>query len=227
MRILIVYAHEEPKSFNGALKELAVSVLTDAGHEVKVSDLYAMHFNPVGGKNDFASLKDAEFFKYQIEQSHAMVQGTLGDDIRAEQEKVLWADILILQFPLWWFSLPAILKGWVDRVFAMGFAYGGGRVYDTGVFKGKRAMLVLTTGGAASSYTADGRNDDISKNLFHIEHGILSFTGFAVLPRFVAWGVARASVDERQKYLKDYRDRLSSLESIDYDKHVTHFHFLP
>jgi NAD(P)H dehydrogenase (quinone) len=214
MRVLIVYAHEESQSFNGALKALAVSVLSDAGHEVKVSDLYAMHFNPVGGKDDFTSLKDTEFFKYQLEQSYAMVQGTLMEDIRAEQEKVLWADMLILQFPLWWFSLPAILKGWIDRVFAMGFAYGGGRVYETGVFKGKRAMLVLTTGGPASSYTADGRNDEISKNLFHIEHGILYFTGFAVLPRFVAWGVARASPEERQRYLSEYKARLLSLEPV-------------
>jgi NAD(P)H dehydrogenase (quinone) len=214
MRVLIVYAHEEPRSFNGALKELAVSVLSDAGHEVKVSDLYAMHFNPVGGKDDFTSLKDTEFFKYQLEQSNAMIQGTLKEDIRAEQEKVLWADILILQFPLWWFSLPAILKGWVDRVFAMGFAYGGGHEYDTGIFKGKQAMLVLTTGGAASSYASDGRNDKLSKNLFHIEHGILFFTGFTVLPRFVAWSVARASPEARQRYLNEYRDRLLALQPI-------------
>jgi NAD(P)H dehydrogenase (quinone) len=138
----------------------------------------------------------------------------LKEDIRAEQKKVLWADVLILQFPLWWFSLPAIIKGWVDRVFAMGFAYGGGRVYDTGVFKGKQAMLVLTTGGAASSYTSNGRNDELSKNLFHIEHGILFFTGFTVLPRFVAWSVARASPEERQKYLNEYRDRLLALRPL-------------
>ena len=50
----------------------------------------------------------------------------LTDDAKTEIEKLLWADTLILQFPLWWFSMPAILKGWVDRVFAYGFAYGVG-----------------------------------------------------------------------------------------------------
>ncbi len=58
MNTLIVYAHEEPQSFNAALKDRAVTVLTDAGHTVEVSDLYAMNFDPVGGKRDFTELAD-------------------------------------------------------------------------------------------------------------------------------------------------------------------------
>lgn len=81
--------------------------------------------------------------------------GTQSADIAGEQEKLLWADTVIFQFPLWWFSLPAIMKGWIDRVYAYGFAYGVGEHSDThwgdrygeGTFAGKRAMLVVTAGG--------------------------------------------------------------------------------
>jgi NAD(P)H dehydrogenase (quinone) len=60
----------------------------------------------------------------------AFAQGTQSADIAAEQEKLLWADTVIFQFPLWWFSMPAIMKGWIDRVYAWGFAYGVGEHSD-------------------------------------------------------------------------------------------------
>lgn len=100
MNVLIVHAHEEPKSFNGAMKDKAVSVLKEAGHTVEVSDLYAMNFNPVGGKHDFTSLSDPNFFKYGIEQTKATDAKTFAADVVAEQEKLFRADFLILQFPL-------------------------------------------------------------------------------------------------------------------------------
>ena len=64
--------------------------------------------------------------------------------------------MMIWQFPLWWFSVPAILNGWIDRVFAMGRVYGQDRIYQNGVFKGKKALLSFTTGGAAADYKPDG-----------------------------------------------------------------------
>ncbi len=90
----------------------------------------------------------------------AFTAGALTEDVKAEQEKLLWADMLILQFPLWWYHMPAILKGWVDRVYAFGFAYGVGERSDThwgdrfgeGTLAGKRAMLFVTVGGWATHY---------------------------------------------------------------------------
>lgn len=212
MNILIVYAHPEPKSFNGAMKDLAVSVLTKQGHQVQVSDLYEMKFKALADQEDFAELEYPEFLKEQNEQNFASGKGKLAQDIVAEQEKLLWADFLILQFPLWWFSLPAIMKGWVDRVFTTGFSYGGGKLYDKGGLKGKKAMLTLTTGGPASRYSSTGLNADIEKILFAINHGILHFVGMEVLPPFIAWSPARVGDEGRQKYLEDYRQRLLNLE---------------
>jgi NAD(P)H dehydrogenase (quinone) len=213
MKVLIVYAHPEPQSFNGALLKIAVDTLTSRGHEVQVSDLYAMGFDPVAGRHDFTSVADPDFFKYQAEQVYASEHQSFSDMISAEQSKVEWADFIIFQFPLWWFSLPAILKGWVDRVFAMGFAYGGGKgTYKTGPFKGKRSMLVLSTGGPEIAYGEGARNGDLNSILFPIQHGILYFTGMEVLPPFVVWAPARLDETERKNYLAMYAHKLKFIE---------------
>jgi NAD(P)H dehydrogenase (quinone) len=213
MNVLIVHAHEEPRSFNGALRDTAVRVLTEEGHRVVVSDLYPMGFNPVGGRHDFTALHDPENFRYGIEQTRASEAGTFAPDLAAEQAKLFEADLLIFQFPLWWFGLPAILKGWVDRVFAAGLTYGGGRWYSNGVFRGKRAMLSLTTGGPPSIYSPRGLNGSLETILFPIQHGMLYFVGFDVLPPFVAYSAARSSSEERDEYLALYEQRLRAWQS--------------
>jgi NAD(P)H dehydrogenase (quinone) len=116
-----------------------------------------------------------------------------------------------LQFPLWWFGLPAVLKGWVDRVFAMGRIYGMGRIYETGVFKGKRAMLSLTTGGPEEAYRKGGFNGDIDAILRPIQRGILQFVGFSVLEPHIVFGPAHLSEDQRADKLERFADRLRGL----------------
>jgi NAD(P)H dehydrogenase (quinone) len=157
MKALIVYAHPEPKSFNGAMKDLSVETLRGRGDEVEVTDLYAMRFNAVVAADDFHGERaDPEFLSIAAEQTRACERGTLASDIVTEQKKLARAEILILQFPIWWFGMPAILKGWADRVLARGFAYVAGRKYDTGMLRGKTAMIAATTGTSADTYTPDG-----------------------------------------------------------------------
>lgn len=210
-KVFIVHAHAEPKSFNGAMTRTAVEFLEGRGDEVVVSDLYAMGFDPVSDRRNFTSVKDPDYFKQQIEEMHATEVDGFAPDVAAEIEKLFWCDVMIFQFPLWWFGLPGILKGWVDRVFAMGKTYGGGRWYDNGVFAGKRAMLSLTTGGSESIYMPDGLNGDINTILFPINHGILYFVGFAPLEPFVVWAPVRISQEERVDYLERYKRRLAGL----------------
>ncbi len=219
MKIFIVHAHHEPKSFNGALLAVARETLAKSGHVVEVSDLYAAGFDPVSDRRNFATQADSDYLIQQIEEDYAAEHGGYAPDIQAEIDKLLWCDALIFQFPLWWFGLPGILKGWVDRVFARGAVYGGGRRYDGGVLKGRRALLSLTTGGPATAYGPDGLNGDIEMILYPINHGILRYVGFDVLPPFIAWGPARADDEGRARYLDAYRDRLIGLETtapIDY-----------
>ncbi|BCG89963.1 NAD(P)H dehydrogenase [Mesorhizobium sp. 113-3-9] len=213
MNILIVYAHPEPKSFNGAMKDLALETLTRAGHEVVVSDLYAMGFNPVAGPGDISGERnDPEFFSLPREQTAAYEAGVLSSDIAAEIEKVRRADFVLFQFPIWWFGMPAILKGWADRVFARGFAYLPGRKYDTGMFKGKLAMVAATTGTSADTYAPDGIDGDILTVLWPVHNGLLRYSGFDVLPPFVAYMPGRVGDDDRQAYLEAYGKRLAEID---------------
>ena len=116
MNVLIVYAHPEPRSLNGALKDFAVARLEAAGHAVQVSDLYAMGWQAVLDAGDSLEREARERFDPSATSLRAFENGWQSVDIAGEQDKLRWADTLILQFPLWWFSMPAILKGWIDRV---------------------------------------------------------------------------------------------------------------
>jgi len=213
VHVLIVFAHPEPRSFNGSLKDLAVETLTAAGHEVRVSDLYAAKFGAVTGPADFLCERaDPDYLSIAQEQTHAYKNGAFTAEIVAEQEKVTWADLVIFQFPMWWFGMPAVLKGWVDRVFARGFAYIAGRKYDTGLLGGRLAMVSTTTGTSAETYAPSGIDGDINNILWPIHNGILRYTGFNVLPPHVAYMPGKVSALERNAYLNSYRQRLLEIE---------------
>ena len=181
MRVLIVYAHPEPTSFSGAMKDLAVETLTAAGHAVTVSDLYAQGFNPVAGPHDFIHRVDPARLDIGTEQANAARTAGFAPDIQAEIDKLMAADFLILQFPFWWYSVPAMLKGWIDRVFAYGVAYDFGRTWDRGVFRGRRAMLAFTTSAPPTSSLPDGRNGDLERTLWPLHAGVLALCGYDVL----------------------------------------------
>lgn len=211
MRAFIVYWHPEPKSFNHALFSTARTALADAGWEVKTSDLHAVSFNPVSGRANFQSVKDPDYLKLQIEEMHATEVDGFSPELELELQKLEWCDLMIWQFPLWWFGLPATLKGWVDRVFAMGRTYGGGRIYETGAFKGKRALLSLTTGGPAEAYAANGFNGDILGILRPIHRGMLEFVGFDVLAPQIVYAPVRMSDEQRRQELEKFGRRLAGI----------------
>jgi NAD(P)H dehydrogenase (quinone) len=213
MKILIVLAHPEWQSMNGALFKTAVETLEAEGHEVKVSDLYRNAFNPVSGRNNFTTTYDAAYFKQQLEEMHAVKTGGFAEEIETEQQKVEWCDLMIWQFPLWWFSVPGILKGWVDRVFAMGRFYGEGKMYASGVFAGKKALLSLTTGSAEERYLKNGLQGDLYGMLKPIHRGMLQFVGFSVLRPHVVYGPARLTATQRELELARWSERLKHIFS--------------
>jgi NAD(P)H dehydrogenase (quinone) len=208
MNCFIVYWHPEPQSFNAALLAITRTALGDAGHAVQVSDLHAMRFNPVSGRHNFITVRDPGFFKQQLEEVYATEHDGFAPDIEAELSKLEWCDTLILQFPLWWFGMPAMMKGWVDRVLAMGRTYSNARLYESGEFKGKRAMLSVTTGGPGMAYEPGGCSGDIAGILRPINRGILRFVGFDVLAPQVCYGPARMTPDQRVQVLADHARRL-------------------
>ncbi|WP_280232745.1 NAD(P)H-dependent oxidoreductase [Nocardia cyriacigeorgica] len=216
MKVLIVYAHPEPNSLTGALKDVAVAQLRADGHEVRVTDLYAMGWKAHADTDDFGAVAEQNFM---LASGEAYANGTLSPEIRAEQDKLLWADAVLLHFPLWWFSMPAILKGWVDRVFTCGFAYGAGGTaiprYGDGMLAGRRAMLVVAIGGKEPSYSDRGINGPIDDLLFPIQHGILYYPGMDVLPPFVVHGALRVDDERFGAIAADLRERLSKLEQTE------------
>ncbi|MET9497871.1 NAD(P)H-dependent oxidoreductase [Streptomyces sp. NPDC006552] len=222
MKTLIVHAHPEPRSLNGSLKDLAVTTLENAGHEVQVSDLYAMRWKAAVDAADYGPHASRPLNVVR-DSGRAFEAGALTADVLAEQEKLLWADTVILQFPLWWYAMPAILKGWVDRVFTYRFAYGVGEHSATkygerfgeGTLAGTRALLSVTTGGPESHYAARGINGPIDDLLFPIQHGILYYPGIEVLPPFVAYGTDRMTEAQYGDVTKAWEQRLRTLETTE------------
>ncbi len=151
---------------------------------------------------------------YALEQRHAVETGTLPADIRAEVEKVEWCDLLILSFPMYGFSLPAILKGWIDRVFVCGRFYGGKRIYDRGGMRGKRALAALSLGGRTHMFGREGIHGEMNLMLCPLLQGTLAYAGFTVLPPFVAYHVPYISDEARQAILAQYRDTLLALDAL-------------
>jgi len=211
MKVFVVYWHPEPQSFNAAMFRTARETLTAAGHEVRSSDLHEMQFDPVSSRKNFTTVKDPDYLRLQVEEMHATEMNGFSEEIESEISRIEWCELMIWQFPLWWFGLPAVLKGWVDRVLAMGRAYGGGRIYQSGVFRGKRALLSLTTGGPEKAYRKGASTGDITAILRPIHRGMLQFVGFDVLEPQIVYGPARLTDEQRKQQLAAYAARLQGI----------------
>ncbi|XP_037371916.1 NAD(P)H dehydrogenase [quinone] 1 [Talpa occidentalis] len=211
-KALIVLAHSEKTSFNYAMKEAAVQALKKKGWDVLESDLYAMNFNPLITREDIkGKLKDAGNFQYAAESALAYKEDRLSPDIVAEQKKLEAADLVIFQFPLQWFGVPAIMKGWFERVLVSGFAYTYAAMYDQGPFRNKKAVLSITTGGSGSMYSLEGVHGDMNIILWPIQSGILHFCGFQVLEPQLTYSIGHVPADARTQILEGWKKRLENI----------------
>ncbi|XP_057698490.1 ribosyldihydronicotinamide dehydrogenase [quinone]-like [Corythoichthys intestinalis] len=211
-KVLIVYAHQSSGSFNAAAKDAAVEVLTAKGCTVKVSDLYAIKFKATATTEDIqGEVKNAEHFRYADETKDAWESGKLAVDITEEQCKLSEANLIIFQFPMYWFSMPAILKGWIDRVLTLGYAYSDEKRYGQGIFKEKKAILSFTTGSTESMFSANGINGDMNVTLWPIQNGILHYCGFNVLAPQIFWAPSTLPREASNALLQAWRNRLEGL----------------
>ena len=188
MQAHIVLAHPEPTSFNAHLANVARSALQERGWSVSVSDLYEMGFDPSERADHYTERENVERFDVQAEQRHASERSTVPREVTAEIARLDAADLVILQYPMWWHLPPAMLKGWIDRVLIYGEVYTSTKRFEAGRFKNKRAMVSLTVGTSAETYAHDGRSGDINLLLWPINF-TLAYVGFTVLEPFVAYGV--------------------------------------
>ena len=187
MRVLILYAHPNPKSFNHAVLENFVRGLKDSGHTPEVVDLYASKFNPCIMPEDFAQFTG----------------GQMPQDVLDQQEKVAGADALVFIYPVWAWWIPAILKGWFDRVFSHGFAY---RLTEkgemVGLLKHKKALLINTTGFPEEYYKALGVEDAMKKIIIDLT---LRMCGIQNVEHVFLYGVQFVDAKARKKYLQGAR----------------------
>jgi len=188
MHVHFVLAHPEPQSFNAHLVRSGAEALTAAGWTASVSDLYAMGFDPCERAEFYPDRVAPARFDVQSEQRHAAQTGTLPQAVMDEIAQLERADLVVLQYPMWWHLPPAMLKGWFDRVFAYGEVYTSQQRFENGRFRGKRAMLSVTVGTSPATYAFDGRSGDIDLMLWPVNFS-LAYAGFDVLAPFVAYGV--------------------------------------
>jgi NAD(P)H dehydrogenase (quinone) len=188
MHAHFVLAHPEPRSFNAHLVRSGSAALKAEGWTVSVSDLYAMGFDPCERPEHFADRADPARFDAQAEQRRAAETGALPKAVIDELALMDRADLLVLQYPMWWHLPPAMMKGWFDRVLAYGAAYSSRRRFENGRFVGKRAMLSVTVGTSHATYEHDGRSGDIDLMLWPVNFS-LAYVGYDVLAPFVAFGV--------------------------------------
>jgi NAD(P)H dehydrogenase (quinone) len=205
MHAHFVLAHPEPQSFNAHLVRSGSAALEAEGWTTSVSDLYAMSFDPCERPEHFADRAAPARFDVQTEQRRASENGSLPRAVTDELALLDRADLLVLQYPMWWHLPPAMLKGWFDRVLAYGEAYTSKKRFEKGRFVGKRAMLSVTVGTSRSTYEYDSRSGDIDLLLWPVNF-TLAYVGYDVLAPYVAYGLEAglrysgpAEIEERLK----------------------------
>ncbi|OMF28484.1 NAD(P)H-dependent oxidoreductase [Paenibacillus peoriae] len=180
MNINILYGHPYAKSFNKAILEQVIAHLNVRGANVKVKDLIQMSFNPMVG------LKDLE----------AKVTNVLPEEIVKEQEDLLWADALIIISPVWWGGFPAVIKGYIDRVFTTGLIRSSDGVYG---LEGKRAYSIFTT-GSSEDYIRISHQKDM---LYAANDNLFGFAKFSDAEIKLLCSVPRVTLEERKAMLLD------------------------
>ncbi|MDK1472577.1 NAD(P)H-dependent oxidoreductase [Streptomyces sp. 549] len=216
MNVLWIFAHPEQRSLNASLRDEGLRELAAAGHPTRVSDLYTMGFDPVLDAGDFPADPSGDRLRVGAAQERAHRRAELSADVSAEQEKVRWASVLVFQFPLWWFGPPAILKGWFDRVFAQGFAFGvrderGHRRYGDGGLAGRRALTVTSVGARASGFGPRGVHGRLDEVLFPLLHGTFWYTGLEALPPYAVYGADRLTDAGYAEAAAGLRERIRAL----------------
>lgn len=171
MKVLVVFAHPRRKSFTGALLDSFLAGLDETGHEALVVDLYREGFDVL--------LKPADYAQYEE-------NTPMPDDVLHEQARIEAADALAFVFPVWWWSFPAILKGWIDRVWSWGWAYGPGEHGSKGLLRHRKAVLLASAGGDEALYREYGYRDAME---IQLDQGIMGYCGLADVDSHVFYDV--------------------------------------
>lgn len=192
MNHLIVFTHPNQKSFGKAIAETVLKASAEKGFNIKIKDLYEEGFNPVLGSSDF----------------EAFGSGRIPADIKVEQDLIVWADVISFVYPVWWTGLPAILKGYIDRVYSYGFAYEYKNGAVNGLLKGKRVRLFSTTGTPDSVYDLNGMYKSMMQTQ---DDGIFRISGIDDVEHLFFGAVPYVDDSTRKRYLADVEKTVKAL----------------
>lgn len=183
MNHLIIYCNPNPKSLSAAYRDALIQLTEMSGNPVNVRDLYNIGFHPVLEQIDFDALK----------------HGQIPADVKVEQDYVLWADLITFVYPIWWSGMPALLKGYIDRVFTKGFAYRmDEKGNPEGLLGGRKVMILNNMGAAYADYEKNG----MLKSLKQIsDEGIFEFCGMKVVEHRFFGHLDAASKNEREGHV--------------------------
>lgn len=189
MKHLIIYAHPNTQSLNGHFKKAVIEHLSTSGHEVKVRDLYQLNFNPVLSLDDIAGQHKAQ----------------VAEDVKTEQDFISWAECITFIHPIWWTGLPAILKGYIDRVFSYGFAYQYDQGIQKGLLTGKKAVIINTHGKSHAEYSEIGMDKALSLTS---DKGIYLYCNLEVKKHFFFEKADRANADTIDNWTRQIKETL-------------------
>ncbi len=176
MKNLIIYAHPNSASLNHFFKQTVIESLEKKGEKVIVRDLNEINFNPV----------------LSLEDMHGQRMGKVADEIKTEQDFITWADQLIFIYPIWWTGMPAIMKGFIDRVFSYGFAYRYDQGVQKGLLTGKKAIIINSHGKSNAEYEAMGMDKALELTS---DTGIFTYCGLEIQKHFYFDKADRASAE--------------------------------
>jgi NAD(P)H dehydrogenase (quinone) len=184
MKYLIIFAHPNSASFSSSLVKALSEHLANKGNEVKIRNLYEIGFNTVLSADDFSSFADNQ----------------TPEDIAVEQGYVKWAEHIIFAFPVWWGGMPAIMKGYIDRVLVEGFAY---EYVDegssgNGLLSHLKGSMICTTGLSSEDFKD-------SENAMKViaEKTIFGFTGIEPCKQLFYGSVPIVSDEVRKSYIEN------------------------
>jgi len=176
MKNLIVYAHPNSGSLNHFFKQTVLESLQESGEEIAIRDLNEINFNPV----------------FSLEDMNGQRIGTVADDVKTEQDFITWADRIIFIYPIWWTGMPAIMKGYIDRVFSYGFAYRYDQGIQKGLLTGKKTIIINSHGKSNAEYEAMGMDKAL---ILTSDTGIFTYSGLEIQQHFYFDKADRASAD--------------------------------
>ena len=192
MKHLIIYVNPEEESFSHIILETVKNYSLEKGHEVQVRDLYAIGFNPVLSKEEIKALnKDT----------------SVAEDVKVEQDYLDWAEVVTFIYPIWW-MIPAMVKGYFDRVFSYEYAYEYTEDGPKGLLTDKKVFRLNSMGTHREVYEKNGLRRDYESV---IDEGILQSTGMKVIESKLFGPSPREDKELGDKYLEEVKEIISKV----------------